>query len=1357
MLPSPEKTRFQPLRSGLINLFKYENQEFWYNGGRLLVRGNNGTGKSRVLALQLPFLFDGEIASHRVEPDADPARQLVWHLLMDEHEQRTGYTWIEFGRRDEQGAEHYLTLGCGMKGVRGGDDQPKRWFFITEQRVGSDFQLLGGAYPHSKERLAEVLGDSCLFASAKDYRAEIDRRLFALGRGRYAALIELLIRLRAPQLSKKLDEKSIFTALSNALPPLSEEVVGPVADAFKQLDDLRQQFASLRSLQDSLEGFRSGYQTYLQMAIQIRAERVRTAHSAYESAQRKVNVIEENIQSAKARKDESEAHVQTAHDDYTGAEARYTALSTSSAAGDAKRLETAHALAQEKSRQASQAEKRAEESAQQNEREQQALAAHREEQQRYQQQRDQDWKAATQLSRAAGFSNDHSRLIPEEGGFPANPSQLEKLKADFKRLASDHDHRLKQIEDGLLALTNAQAAQAAAQAHENQRSSAVEAYRDDVRKHEQAAHVALKTLAENYVAWRDGLRWLVMPLWSELAPTFEDWLETADEQHRVLAVSLSIARNTEVSVLATARAELKAKRDQLHRDRERLRQEQASLAQQSPPPPPPRTRETASRQGRPGAPLWQVCEFRPGLTEAQRAGLEAALEAAGLLDAWIMPDGLLMGDFPSDTFLSVRDESTLHGETLENWLAPDLTADSGLSEHTLRRVLRHIGAGAGAGEHWVALDGCWQLGPVAGRGFKLQAEHLGATSREIARQKRLAEVAESLRLVDEGESLHQQEANQLDVREEGIAAESNNAPKDLLISNHLTLRTEARTKQDAASKAHDEAVQMTHRARQKTTEATESLRLEATHLGYKDHLDHLEELRPAWAPYDKMMVTLWGATQAWITASNQLAATESRERQAAETQAKDSGDASTSRTSAISANQAYEALAASLGSSVTDYQAKLTAALSDKESAQKKLDQANKDASESDRSLVAAQSSLKPAQDDVIRTSTERDDSIQALRVPLLHDLFSEAHPDLADIEKDMWSSTRAAAIARRIGKELPNANISEEAWTNRINLLNTQITDLSNRTGTACDIEHQVLSGGLTLVVCRYQGHHLRPASCLAAVEAERATHDRLLGEKERDIIDRHLVSEVSSKLQELMEAAQKQTALMNEEMSRCATTLGVTLRLHWEPKDDGLPPGLPAVRRLLLVDHGTWTEKERQDVGDCLHQLIQGERINHPTASASEQLLRALDYREWHAYCADRRHQGKWERLNKKRYGTLSQGEKALTLTIPQMAAAASHYRSAASHAPRFILLDEAFAGMDKPTRASCMGLLEAFDLDLVMTSEREWGAHATVSGIAIYQLVASADAIAATRWVWNGKTRQIAAVPDTPEFVATSSNVA
>lgn len=48
-----------------------------------------------VYALQLPFLFDGEISPKRVGLDGDSARQMAWHLLMDDlHDSRTGYTSI---------------------------------------------------------------------------------------------------------------------------------------------------------------------------------------------------------------------------------------------------------------------------------------------------------------------------------------------------------------------------------------------------------------------------------------------------------------------------------------------------------------------------------------------------------------------------------------------------------------------------------------------------------------------------------------------------------------------------------------------------------------------------------------------------------------------------------------------------------------------------------------------------------------------------------------------------------------------------------------------------------------------------------------------------------------------------------------------------------------------------------------------------------------------------------------------------------------------------------------------------------------------------------------------------------------
>src|SRR5690554_7443245 len=75
-LPEPQSTRWQPLRCGLVEIFYYDEEVFHFHDGRLLLRGNNGTGKSKVMALTLPFLLDGQLLPSRVEPDGDSAKRM---------------------------------------------------------------------------------------------------------------------------------------------------------------------------------------------------------------------------------------------------------------------------------------------------------------------------------------------------------------------------------------------------------------------------------------------------------------------------------------------------------------------------------------------------------------------------------------------------------------------------------------------------------------------------------------------------------------------------------------------------------------------------------------------------------------------------------------------------------------------------------------------------------------------------------------------------------------------------------------------------------------------------------------------------------------------------------------------------------------------------------------------------------------------------------------------------------------------------------------------------------------------------------------------------------------------------------
>ncbi len=218
--------------------------------------------------------------------------------------------------------------------------------------------------------------------------------------------------------------------------------------------------------------------------------------------------------------------------------------------------------------------------------------------------------------------------------------------------------------------------------------------------------------------------------------------------------------------------------------------------------------------------------------------------------------------------------------------------------------------------------------------------------------------------------------------------------------------------------------------------------------------------------------------------------------------------------------------------------------------------------------------------------------------------------------------------------------------------------------------------------------------------------------------------------------------------------TSTGVRYRLLWQPlaEEEGAPVGLEAARkRLLNTGADLWSAEDRRVVGAMLQQRIAAERERADSGggrdsggSLLDQLARALDYRHWHRFRVERWQDGNWRKLS----GPASSGERALGLTVPLFAAVSSFYSQGSyALAPRLMLLDEAFAGIDDAARAHCMGLIHAFDLDFVITSEREWACYAELAGVAICQLQKreGIDAVFVSRWTWDGRARTREADPD------------
>ncbi len=106
-------------RAGLINFWYYDEEEFHFIDGKLLLRGSNGSGKSVTMQSFIPLLLDGNKSPERLDPFGSKARKIENYLLGDEDngkDESIGYLYIEFQKSE---TENYLTIGMGFKAVRG--------------------------------------------------------------------------------------------------------------------------------------------------------------------------------------------------------------------------------------------------------------------------------------------------------------------------------------------------------------------------------------------------------------------------------------------------------------------------------------------------------------------------------------------------------------------------------------------------------------------------------------------------------------------------------------------------------------------------------------------------------------------------------------------------------------------------------------------------------------------------------------------------------------------------------------------------------------------------------------------------------------------------------------------------------------------------------------------------------------------------------------------------------------------------------------------------------------------------------------------------------------------------------------
>lgn len=1335
-LPPAPEGRFRPVRAGIRNVWEYDDQEFWFEEGRLILRGPNTAGKSKALELLFPFVLDGETRPERLDPFGARSKTMYWNLIDFDPQRRSaiGYCWAEFGRRDPSGEEEFVTAIAGLRATRSAGKRVETWFAVTSLRVGAELDLAPDGRPLTADRLAAALADrGRVERTARDHRAGVDRALFGLGPERYEALVHLLLQLRRPKLSEKLDPAKLAEVLTDSLPPLARDAVDRLAQAFARLDADTAEIEALERAHAELGDFVGVYRRYAQVQARLRADAVRSCQTRLDKVTETERVQRGERDSATtnlARIEAQRVELEAAEADARG---RLEGLD----------LSKVHALEQIVAR-AAEAEGRAT----------QARSAASE----------QERVAAAASVRADVAAADAAESV-RRGTVAEAACTAAAVDAGLEMVHASHAAALgldpepshaaldgfagRRVED-LRTLRAAAAAAEAARAQvdqaETRHADAVDAAIDagaDATAVAEAALAAADAYAESVDGWRARLDGGVQAALAALPADLGDAAcaaaeaaghEPASERGPLDAV-VAAARDRVTAARAAAGAEAGRLSAERHEVGRRLADERAERADA----PPPRPGRPVRREGDAAA-LWRCVDFAPTISTEQGAALEAALEASGLLDAAVTPAGTL-ADEALDTVVT---GAPVDGPTLADVLVVDPAGP--LSAAAVQRALRSVGLGAGSGaDCWIDVSGEWANGPLHGRWTKNAAEHVGESARATARARRIAGLEAELATLDARvRECQVEERAQASLDAAISAADAAFPPPSAWRDARRDAAAAALASQQAEEQAAAAATALA-RARTEAAPVLAALAEAEAVAGIEAH--DVDTVLDAVADYRRVLAGASGAIQralhdaAAAATAAEGAAHESRRAAAA------TADAAVAERRAAERRGEAAELRAATGADVAavlarkgDLDAMLAAAL------------------ERQRGLLAERDLVRDrlAAADALLARTEaerhqRDDERTAALAALAHVAGTElvAVAGLpVDPARDVKAVTAGLAFARHVFERLKEVDVTKAACDRTENDLHRSFSLLRERLGTAHD-PHLDTSDGLQLCYATLNGRAVGAAELEAVLGEQIRRRRETLTTEERELIEHHLLREVGSHLADRIHAAWNLVRVMNEQLASHPTSSGVTLRLEWVP-DPEAGQGAAAALKLLRRDVALLDAEERAGLAAYLAERVRASREGVEGADAVERLAAALDYRNWHRFVVHRRSAEGEVRFTSRSQGTGSGGEQAKLAHLPLFAATAAYYRSARADAPRLLMLDEAFAGIDEAQRGDCFGMLVDLDLDFAVTNYAEWGCHAQVPRVATYHLERTDGVLGVTalRFVWDGRAR----IEDDPFVAAT-----
>lgn len=1330
-------------RLGFRNFWLYDKEDILAEDGHLLLRGSNASGKSVTTQSFIPFILDGNRSPERLDPFGSRDRKMDYYLLGDgEREESTGYLFLEFRKKE---LDVYQTIGIGLRAQKGKSMDFWGFCLCDGRRIGHDFELyekLGKQMlPLSKQRLKNLIADRENWAENPGaYKKLVNDRLFQFSAIRqFDQMVQLLINVRAPKLSKDFRPTLVKDILRNSLQVLSDEDLSAMVSTMERMDELTDTLQSYNEALKSATIIRNEYTRYNQFVLGRKGKAYSEAH---EKTQRQRNSLKD--QQERLTLLSAELQKQTSCKDHAHM-ALIQARGQRNAMGDGDLVQQQRKLEEEK-------ENALQQSAQLSTGIQQLRGLEHS----ISQKELQLWELKQAVQESQREVNSNLRKLDTINQILLMGDEHQtflKAPADDQLLRAALRTRTKMLTQGLDAIQKWIQAQdgydAAAQALDQAKGleKTAETNMQSARFQELEER---DRILENFARWQQKCTEFLLSEQDALSikQTFvhyrlpSDWTRV---QNR-----LNTQYQAQVSALNTENIRLDTQLTLLNKDRSKVKKELDDVCN-CPDPIPPRREQTNALRiqltmgGIPHAAFYETIDFSDDLPQHDRDLLEAQLMDAGLLDALIVPRECLE---EIQTLLEVYpDRFLIPGEPVADpvgTLVPDPASPlSALAASCLSSISQ-------SDENATTMlmpDGRFRNGMIHGRSHGYDpAGYIGAAARRANRERQIAKLEQQLCQLDTDIGKMQQEKAIVLLRLEKIQSEWAQLP------NTADLDCAIETVADV-QRLLDAAIAETQRCTQLEQQAKRTLGLQNSHC--------LECCRPL--PYARTVASYEEAKDAADEYGEQLTDLQRNfaHLQSSEQRCEDVEDTLSLEYDRISkqrkVNDANEANLKKIQSVIQEIEAYL--------SCPENIDRAKR-MQELDAEIQKQDQIEREAEKQCVRLKTTIDNVTidiqhhnEQLRESILKEMELEAYfkedLQLGLVEKltateqtDMDNLARqASSLIVAADRERSFEQVAEALRKNYASHNNELLRYQPKFELVFAPPAYSGMLRQRSTITLQKDGREMSLYQFIVSLQNDIALTESVLEENDRKLFEDILLETISQKLRRRIQESQKWCEDMSCLMGTLNTSMGLRFSLDWKPKKADTAEELDTAKLVSLLnkDRMLLTKQDSELVSGHFRAKVRSARQNAVeegvTANYADLIRTVLDYRTWYEFHLYYQRDGEPRKeLTNRVFSKFSGGEKAMAMYVPLFASVSAQYRKASDSCPKLLALDEAFAGVDDRNIGAMFELVGILDFDYIMNSQALWGCYSSARNLNIVELhrPGNASFVTLMRYFWNGSAR-------------------